>query len=96
MNARPRQRLTECLRCIEKNPQGLWYSISDALPETVTVLVERKAEGCGLKVQRQRHAPQFPQCLQPSDFPAKTAGRQFPESQKLTAVSRGGGSCPTD
>ncbi len=33
------------------NPQGLWYSLHDALPETVTVLVERTAvEGGGAKV----------------------------------------------
>jgi hypothetical protein len=105
MNARPRQRLTECLRCLEKeadlaagggcrfgpagefsvrvassiedrlaawalayrvyrekeyaepNPQRLWYSIHDALPETVTVLVERKAEGCGLEAEGTTASP---------------------------------------
>ena len=102
MHTQPRNRLTECLRCLEKevaldwvgkyrfgpadeftvrvanttedrlnawalayrvyrekeyaqpNAQGLWYSLFDALPGTVTVLVERRVvEGGGWKLEGQ-------------------------------------------
>jgi hypothetical protein len=52
----------------QPHPSKMWLSIFDALPETVTLLVEKQAEGCGLKAEGQTEASSSPSAfgLQPS------------------------------
>jgi hypothetical protein len=52
----------------QPHPSKMWLSIFDALPETVTLLVEKQAEGCGLKAEGKTEASSSPSAfgLQPS------------------------------
>jgi hypothetical protein len=132
MNVQPRNRLTECLRFIEKevelgatgdyrfgpgdeftvrvasstedrlkawalayrvyrekeyappNPQGLWYSLHDALPDTVTLLVEQGQE----PIAAVTDVPDSPLGL-PADrtFPEETARMRAEGRRMFEAVS---------
>jgi hypothetical protein len=55
----------------QPHPSKMWLSIFDALPETVTLLVERQAEGCRLKAEGTTAVSSVPSAfgLQPSAAP---------------------------